>query len=181
MRVRVSRLVLVGLSGSGKTTVGSLLAGRLGWELLDVDAAVAAAEGLDIAAIFRAHGVAGFRRREAAAVGAALVRSRVVVVPGAGWAAQPGALDGLPSDAVVVWLRVDPAVAAERLRGTTEERPLLAQGDMATRLAEMHAERQSSYARAGIVVDTDGRTPEEVAEQIAAHLASRYGIDGRAD
>ena len=180
-RVRVSRLVLVGLSGAGKTTVGRLVAERLGWSFSDPDAEVERREGLDIAAIFRTRGEAAFREMEAAAVRAALRADRIVVAPGAGWAARDGALASVPGGTVTVWMRVGPTVAARRLEQVRTTRPLLAGSDMVSRLAAMHADRAPAYARTDFAVDTDDSTPEEVAERIAAYLVSEYEIDGRSD
>ena len=181
MRVRVSRVVLVGLSGAGKSTIGPLLAERLRWRFIDPDLEVERATGLDIPAIFRTRGEAEFRQLEAAAVAAALAGERVVIAPGAGWAAQPGALDGIGGATAIVWLRIAPALAARRLEAGGPERPLLARADMASRLDRMHAERSPFYSRADIAVDTDDRAPEDVAAFIAARLAAEYEIDGRAD
>jgi shikimate kinase len=181
MRVRVSRIVLVGLPGAGKTTVGRLLAERLGWAFVDPDREVELAEGLDIPAIFRARGEAAFRKLEAEQVAAALEGERVVVAPGGGWLAQPGARASVPPETVVVWLQVAPAEAARRLGQDSAQRPLLSQGDMATRLAELDGERTAAYAGADVAVRTDDMTPEGVAERLATRLVSEYGIDGGAD
>lgn len=181
MRVRVSRVVLVGLPGAGKTTVGRRLAERLGWAFADPDAEIVAQTGLDIAAIFRGAGEPAFRELEWRAVEAALLEDRIVVAPGAGWAAQPGVMDALPDGTVMVWLQVSAVEAWRRLERDPVERPLLAQTDMATRLAQLEGERTLSYARANIAVSTEGSTPEAVAADIADRLASEYRIDGRSD
>jgi shikimate kinase len=181
MRVPVSRVVLVGLPGAGKSSAGRRLAERLGWSFLDVDVEVERAVGLDIPAIFRSRGEPAFRRLEAGAVREALRQDGLVIAPGAGWAAQPAALDDLPGGTLVVWLQVGPAVAAERLRRDPVQRPLLAHGDMASRIAQLDGERGDAYRRADLTVRTDDTTPEEVAREIARRLVSEYGIDGRAD
>lgn len=181
MRVRVSRVVLVGLPGAGKSTVGPLLAKRLGWRFEDPDERVRRTTGLDIAAIFRTEGERGFRERERSAVVEALRESRVVVAPGGGWFAQPGALAALPADVAVVWLQVSATEATRRLEQDPIERPLLSQGNMALHLAKLEGERTLAYAQADVAVETDGSTPEEVALQVATHLASEYEIDGGSD
>ena len=180
MRVPVSRIVLVGLPGAGKTTVGQQLANRLGWRFVDCDRTVERTVGLDIPAIFRTRGEAEFRRLERAAVAEAMQSDAVVVAPGGGWAAQDGAYQSLPAGTIVVWLQVAPAEAVRRLSEDAVERPLLSHGDMAMRLAELDGERALAYARADMVVETDGRTPEAVVEQLAARLVSEFGVDGRA-
>lgn len=180
-RVRLSRVALVGLPGAGKSTIGVLLAARLGWAFADSDAEVERRAGLDIAAIFRERGEAAFRQLEREVVRRILERQRIVIATGGGWIAQPGTIDSLPPDATLVWLQVAPAEAALRLEEGSAERPLLVGGDVATRIAELEGERLLSYSAANIVVDTNGRSPEAIAADIAARLESEYGIDGQAD
>ena len=180
-RVRVSRIVLVGLPGAGKSTVGPLLARELGFDFIDVDAEIERDTGLDIPAIFRARGEAGFRDIERRVLDRVVMAEDVVVAPGGGWAAQPGAMKGLPDDSVVVWLQVSVGDATHRLEGETGARPLLDAADLAARLAEIEGERLLAYSAAGIVVDTTDRTPEAVTTDVVARLHSEYGIDGEAD
>ncbi len=157
-------LVLVGLSGAGKSTVGRLLAERLDTHFTDIDRVVERATGLAIAELFAEDGEAGFRERERQAVRDAFLLPPHVVGPGGGWAAEPGNLDDASGRAVVVYLALEPAVAAARLAGEAG-RPLLA-GNPAGRLAALLQEREPWYRRAGPVVDAS-RSPDLVAEAIA--------------
>lgn len=167
---RVRALVLVGLPGSGKSGVGSLLARRLGWGFVDVDTSVEADTGRTIPELFRERGEAAFRRLERRATAAALRGDPVVVAPGGGWAAAPGALDTLPPDALAVWLRTRPDTAYDRLAGAGG-RPLL-EHDPRSVLERLARERAPFYERAELVVDTDERTQEAVAEEIIAALSN---------
>lgn len=162
------RILLVGLSGAGKSTVGRLLAERLGYAFIDLDAEVEEAAGRSVAAIFRRSREAGFRRLEARASDAARRRRRAVVATGGGWMARDD-LERSWSGAVRVWLRVSPATAAARL-GAAPSRPLVAGSDPETGLARLLEERRRAYAEAELAVDTDRRSPAAVVEQILKQL-----------
>ena len=94
--VQVRRLVLVGFMGSGKSTVGPLLAARLGWGFVDVDATLETEEGASVAEIFRTKGEAYFREAEVRVATRVLERDRIVVGSGGGWGASAGRLRALP-------------------------------------------------------------------------------------
>ena len=162
--MRVRSIVLIGLPGSGKSTVGRLLAEALGWRFLDVDRMIERQTGRSITDIFRAQGEAAFRRLEAEAAHAALEARDAVVAPGGGWAAAPGSLESLAPDALSVWLKVSPGVALTRM-GHAHDRPLLAD-DPAAGLERLHRQRSARYADAALTVETDGRTVDEVVETI---------------
>jgi shikimate kinase len=170
-------LILVGLPGSGKTTVARLAAAR--WPSLfpaatDLDELIVAEAGRTIPEIFARAGEPGFRRLERAAMETALARSPHLIAAGAGWIAQPGNLDAARvHHAVVVYLRLSPGQAHARL-GSASDRPLLAGPDRLARLTALLAERESWYRQADAAVDATG-SPEAVAAAIRA-IGARCGL-----
>ncbi len=163
-------LILVGLPGSGKTTVGRRAVELLPTVFTDIDEMVEAETGRSISRIFAESGEAEFRRLERAAMDRALEQPPHLIAAGAGWIAQPGNLDAARErNAGIVYLRVSPAVAAARL-GEDATRPLLAGGDPTARLQALLAERESWYRQALAEVDAE-QTVEAVATQVAEHAA----------
>ncbi len=170
----VERLILVGFMGSGKTTVGRLVADRVGWEFIDFDEAIERAEGRRIAEIFRDPGEAYFRSLEADLTRRLKDLRRVVLAPGGGWVTQPGLRDLLRPGSLTVWLRVSPETAYTRCRASAGvERPLLAVPDPLARITSLLAERESHYAAADETVETDGRAPTAVADEVIGILRRR--------
>jgi shikimate kinase len=163
----VSRhVVLVGLSGSGKSSAGRGAARLLGCAFRDLDDEVARESGMTVAEVFAREGEAAFRVRERDAMDRALAAPAHVVAAGGGWAAEPGSLEGARDRALIIWLRCAPETAAARLVGAVD-RPLLASGTLPALRAQLEA-RGGFYERAHAAVDTDGRTIGEVAEAVAA-------------
>lgn len=171
-------IVLIGMMGAGKTVVGRLIAGRLARRFVDTDALVESEAGRLIAELFEAEGERGFRRREAAAVRrAAALRGQVLAV-GGGAVVDPDNVTHLRATGDLVLLDADPAVLADRV-GAGEDRPLLGghHADHAARLADLRAERDHAYRTARAhVVDTTGRSPEEVADAVLAWARARHGL-----
>ena len=159
-------IFLVGLSGSGKSTVGRLLADRLGWSFADTDTLIEKAAGQSISTIFSEQGEAAFRELEARALARAARSTRVVIATGGGVPTHDAGRQVL-ADGFTVWLAVDPAVAAERLaqQPDDEPRPLLA-GDPRARLEGLLEARRDDYARADASVGVDGLTPEQACDAV---------------
>jgi len=157
--------VLVGPPGSGKSTVGALLAARLGTDLRDTDADIVAATGQEIADIFVDQGEAAFRALEREAVRAALDEHVGVLALGGGAVLDEGNRSLLAGHRVV-FLDVSLADAARRV-GLDTSRPLLL-GNVRGRLKALLDERHPLYLEvATLTVDTSGRTPDDVADEIA--------------
>ncbi|MEU7009871.1 shikimate kinase [Streptomyces sp. NPDC046332] len=165
-------IVLVGPMGSGKSTVGALLAERLDVRYRDTDADIVAAQGREIADIFIEDGEEHFRLLEKAAVAAALAEHDGVLSLGGGAVLDAGSRSLLASHTAVVHLTtgVDEAVGRT---GPAPARPLL-MGDPRERWQELAEARAPLYAEvARAVVATDGRTPDEVADAVLAALELR--------
>ena len=166
-------IVLIGLPGCGKSTAGRLAAGMLGAPFADLDELISQSAGLPMPRVFVENGEARFRELERAAMARALEAPAGVIAPGGGWAAQPGNLDPVAGRVVLIYLRVTPAMAAERL-GDGAGRPLLTGKNVLTELTRLLEAREAHYRRAGHSIDTDARSPEWVAAAIAA-LARKHG------
>jgi shikimate kinase len=160
--------VLVGTMGAGKTTVGRLLADALGVGFLDSDQAVEVQAGKPVREIFVDDGEAAFRALERTAVAAALDEHDGVLALGGGAVLDPETR-ALLAEHHVVFLRVGLADAVKRV-GLGVGRPLLL-GNIRARVKQLLDERTPVYeGLARISVDTDGRTPQDVAAEIAARI-----------
>lgn len=163
------RVVVIGPPGSGKTTVGTLVAERLGVAFRDTDADIEAAAGAPIPEIFVEHGEPYFRELERAAVVAALESHDGVLALGGGAVLDAGTRADLAGQLVVL-LDVGLADAVKR-EGLGVSRPLLF-GNVRARLKQLMEERRPLYNQvATVTVSTDGRTPDEVADEVLKVIA----------
>jgi shikimate kinase len=169
----VTRVVLVGLPGAGKSTTGRRLAKILAVPFADSDDLVEAAEGRPVPQIFAESGEPAFRAVESAAIVAALPTLTGVLALGGGALTTEATRAALVAEGItVVLLRATATTLRERV-GDGAGRPLLA-GDAAARLDALAAARTPVYeAAATLAVDTDGRSPGQVAATVAARLHER--------
>lgn len=166
-------LVLIGLPGSGKSTVGTLVAEQLGAQFVDTDAAIVRREGRPVMLIFAEQGEAAFRQMERREVDVALTRDPAVIAPGGGWAVQPGALAAARTAAVVVYLRTNPDTATQRVG--PGNRPTLMGGDPGDMMRGLLRDRETTYLEADATVDTDGKSAMDVAAEVVSLARARAG------
>jgi shikimate kinase len=174
-------IFLIGFMASGKTTVGRLLAERLGWAFVDLDRLIEEAAGKTIPAIFAAEGEAGFRKREADALGEVATQRRTVVATGGGAPCREENVRTMLAGGRVYWLDVTAEKAVERA-GKVSGRPLLDEAaDPVAAARNLLDARRPFYARAHARVDTEaGDATNVVAALLMQHLMKVSREDLRA-
>jgi shikimate kinase len=168
----VRRVVLTGFMGSGKTTVGPLVAKELGWGFVDVDDVIVAETGISITEFFARHGEAVFRDHEHATIARLAATDAVILALGGGAIEHPATRELLLTtpDTLLIHLEVELATTIARCRGTEGTRPVLA--DEAN-LAKRYERRLPLYRTAHLTISVDTLTPAEVVEAILRVLAGR--------
>jgi len=179
LRLRLMNLVLIGLRGAGKTTVGQLLAERTGWPFLDTDVLIQGRSGETIKEIFTRGGEVLFRKLEAEAVRECAARDRVVIACGGGAVLDPRNVRALQANGFVVHLTAEAEELWRRVAmdsRSAETRPVLlaAAKSGLDELRELARARAAAYAQARHVeVPAGGRTPAEVAAAVLALFETR--------
>lgn len=171
---RSDLIVLVGLRGAGKSSVGPVLARTLSIPFQEMDALIEQAAGLPVDQIFELHGERYYRRleRETAARLVAARRSLVLAAAG-GVVNEPATWDLLARHATVVWLKARPEDHWNRVVAQGDRRPMADNPEAMTELRAMLAAREPLYAGAHLTVETSGRSPSEVADAIRRSIESR--------
>lgn len=164
------RVLLIGMMGVGKSTVGHFVAERLSWPYLDTDDEIARSTGFTVPEMWKARGEAAFRAEEARVLREAVTSDGPAVVSVAGGAIlDPDNCRRVRSAGMVVWLRAELSTLAARV-GAGEGRPLL-EGDPLGALSRLYAKRQPIYADlAEVVLDVDELAPEQCADRVVAAL-----------
>lgn len=174
-------IVLIGFSGTGKSSVGKSLAERLGWGFVDTDQLIVARFGRPIADLFREQGEAIFRAAEREALVEACAGQRQIISLGGGATVDPANRAHIREGNLIIRLEATPPTILRRLRTSpnAEERPLLAGGDPLERIRAMLVARADAYGIAEAAIDTEGRTPDEVAAEIQALVSASFssGLD----
>jgi shikimate kinase len=163
IRRRRRLIYLLGFMGSGKSTVGKLLAKALGWPLIDLDTLIEAGQGLSIREIFENSGEPFFRQVERAALTEASKAEPAVIALGGGTFAQPPNVDLIrETGGATIWLDCPPSILRARCEGL-ENRPLFRDEES---FSQLLAERVPYYRLADFRISTEAHKPEEVVEQI---------------
>jgi shikimate kinase len=170
-------VVLTGMRGAGKTAVGRILAESLGFEFVDMDSEIEREAGKSVAEIFSESGESAFRKMEADLAAELAEKKQCVVASGGGTVASKIARNTLLKNAVVVYLKAGADTLAGRIKGdasSASRRPHLTNAaDIKSELAALLAERKRFYeSTADYIVDTDARSPREIAAQIEKHIRS---------
>jgi shikimate kinase len=165
-------VLLIGMMGAGKTTVGEAVAARLGWDYRDSDADVMAATGRTVPELFESEGEAAFRQAESEVLAQACARPEPSVISVAGGAVlAEGNRVLLARSGTVVWLRARPETLAARV-GDGVGRPLLERDPLGS-LTRLNAERAPLYqALADLIIDVDDLSADAVASTIVAEVAA---------
>lgn len=173
-------VVLIGFSGTGKSTVGELLAKRLGWQFVDTDERVELAAGKPIHRIFAENGQAAFRTLEREAVEEALQGSSRVVSVGGGAVVDPASRKRMRDGNLVLLLDAEAATLYRRLATAVvdEPRPMLSDPDPLARITALKANRDPLYREvAHSIVSTEGLDPEGVVVRIVSSIS--LALDGQ--
>jgi shikimate kinase len=172
--------------GSGKSTVGPLLADALGYEFVDLDAVIESKEGRTIPEIFTERGEKEFRAFEQRELALLETRERIVVAAGGGALTNPATLSALRRAGLLLYLRVPAETLFDRLRGV-RGRPMISGASglpldddaLRGRIIELLAAREQSYRESDIVVDAAGQSPAETVAAVLAALNSRQAPSTR--
>lgn len=180
-RRREAPVVLLGVRGAGKSTIGARLARRLGARFVEVDQRIEQAAGLKLGEIFELHGEAYYRRLEREVVTQLLAETRpLVLAAGGSIVNDPANYSLLRERAHTIWLRAKAEDHWNRVIQQGDQRPMAQNPHAFAELRALLVAREPLYATAHHVVDTSGRTPDEIVDAVAAAVSDRcYAPFGR--
>jgi shikimate kinase len=177
-RQRLSRLILTGFMGAGKSTVGAILARELGWQFIDLDDVIEASSQRTVAEIFRDYGEADFRRRERQAVEQLSNQERIVLALGGGTVEDECTRSLLihPPENCLVFLEAPLPELLARCSAEGKARPLLAAAES---LAARHHRRLPYYRTAHVTVITHNLAPQAVADRVLEDISALWQVEVR--
>ena len=180
-RMAFAGIALIGLRGAGKSTLGKMLAKKIGWRFVELNKEIEAQNGLSVAEIIALYGQEGFRRMEQSALGQLLARRELTVLAtGGGIVSEPLTFDQILSSFYTIWLKAEPEEHMARVRGQGDLRPMADDRSAMAELRNILLSREPLYARAAAVVDTAGLSVNEAAARLIDAVAPVLQSDAQA-
>jgi shikimate kinase len=171
-------IVLVGMMGVGKSSIGRRLAARLGVPFVDADAEIEKAAGMSIADIFARHGEADFRSGEARVIARLLDGGPQVLATGGGAVMNADTRAAIKAKGVSIWLSAELDVLMRRINKRKNDRPMLQTADPAATLRELLVAREPAYAKADLTVQSREVPHDAVVSEIMTALAAFLNAPG---
>jgi shikimate kinase len=162
-------IALTGFMGTGKSEVGRLLAKKLGYVFVDLDSEIEKKSGMKITDIFSRHGENVFRDMESEEIRSVSNAERLIISTGGGAVLRQENMDNLRKKGFIVCLSASPETILSRVGGNSD-RPLLNVEDQLARIKELLAARQPYYDKADIVVETENKSPLQIADEIIVEI-----------
>ena len=171
-RMPFAGIALIGLRGAGKSTLGKMLAKKIGWSFVELNKEIEQQNGLSVAEIIALYGQEGFRRMEQAALGQLLARKELMVLAtGGGIVSEPLTFDLILSSFYTIWLKAEPEEHMARVRSQGDLRPMADDRSAMAELRNILVSREPLYARASAVVDTAGMSVDAAAARLVDAVA----------
>jgi len=180
-RTSFAGIALIGLRGAGKSTLGKILAKKIGWNFVELNKEIEQQNGLSVAEIIALYGQEGFRRMEQTALTQLLARKEpMVLATGGGIVSEPLTFDLILSSFYTIWLKAEPEEHMARVRGQGDLRPMADDRSAMAELRNILLSREPLYARASAVVDTAGLSVDAAAARLVDAVAPVLQNEARA-
>jgi XRE family transcriptional regulator, aerobic/anaerobic benzoate catabolism transcriptional regulator len=171
-RATFAGIALIGLRGAGKSTLGKLLAKKIGWSFVELNKEIERQNGLSVAEIIALYGQEGFRRMEQTALSQLLARKEpMVLATGGGIVSEPLTFDLILKSFYTIWLKAEPEEHMARVRRQGDLRPMADDRSAMAELRNILLSREPLYARASAVVDTAGLSVDAAAVRLIEAVA----------
>jgi XRE family aerobic/anaerobic benzoate catabolism transcriptional regulator len=171
-RTSFAGIALIGLRGAGKSTLGRMLAKKIGWSFVELNKEIEAQNGLSVAEIIALYGQEGFHRMEQSALSQLLARKELMVLAtGGGIVSEPVTFETILSSFYTIWLKAEPEEHMARVRAQGDLRPMADDRSAMSELRTILVSREPLYARAAATVDTAGLSVDDAAARLSEAVA----------